>query len=352
MAKKAVFNDIEAALKQKRFQPIYFFFGREDFLIEELVRIIKAEAFHSAEDSNLNFTLLYGEEQTLGDVVSVASEYPMFSERRLVVVKSFDKLKKDRSREKQKAQTALFTEYLKNPLPSTILVLTTGKLDKATLSKEPFPLLQSFSYEFDQIQDAGRFAEERAKRYGWTLSPQAIKILVTFAGNSARELDAEIQKLSLFADGKSGEKILTDAEVLQTVGLSREYNVFELDKAIVAGDLRMASGIALMILEHEGEKTGLFAILNYLIMFFTRLWKLKMPAVQRMTHADIAKELGMYGSQAYFLKDYLSYTGRFSVLQIENALIALHEADLALKGILPIQDEKLLILSLMRKILT
>lgn len=352
MAKKAVFNDIEAALKQKRFQPIYFFFGREDFLIEELVRIIKNEAFQGAEDADLNFTQLYGEDHTLGDVVSIASEYPMFSERRLVAVKSFDKLKKERSREKQKVQTALFTEYLKNPLPSTILVLTAGKLDKAALSKDPFKLLNPFAYEFMPIRDAGGFAEERARRYGWALSPQAVKILVTFAGNSARELDAEIQKLSLFAYGKSGEKILTDAEVLQTVGLSREYNVFELDKAIIAGDLRMASGIALMILEHEGEKNGLFAILNYLLMFFTRLWKLKMPAVQRMTPADMAKELNMYGSQAYFLKDYLAYTRRFSVSQIENALLALHEADLALKGILPLQDEKFLMLSLMRKILS
>lgn len=352
MPVKASFNDLETAIRKKRFQPVYFFYGQEDFLVEELVGLLKANVFQGADEVNLNYTQLYGQDHSLGDVVSMASEYPMFSERRLVVVRAFDHLRKERTREKQQAQLALFESYLNNPLASTVLVLAASKLDKATLSREPYSLLKGMAYEFAPIKDPGSFVLDRAKRFGWHLTPDAVKMLVSFAGSSTRDLNTEVEKLMLYAEGKEGEKTLTDKDVIQTVGLSREYNVFELEKAVIARDLRQASGVAMMILEQEGLKDGIFAIVNYFTMFFTRLWKLQMPAVRRMSQPDMAKELGMYGGQVYFLKEYVNYAERFSLGDVENALIALHEADLKLKGIEASDDEKLLVLTLMRKILS
>ncbi|NTW48553.1 MAG: DNA polymerase III subunit delta [Chlorobiales bacterium] len=352
MSLKASFGDLETAIRKKRFEPVYFFYGQEEFLVEELIGLLKANVFRAADEVDLNYTQLYGHDHTLGDVVSSASEYPMFSEQRLVVVRAFDHLRKERTKEKQQAQLALFASYLKNPLASTVLVLAAAKLDKATLAKEPYPLLKEVSYEFAQIKDPGSFVLDRAKRFGWHLTPDAVKMLVSFVGTSARDLNTEVEKLALYAEGKAGEKTLTDKDVIQTVGLSREYNVFELEKAVASRDLRQASGMAMMILEQEGLKDGVFAIVNYFTMFFTRLWKLQMPSVRRMSQPDMAKELGMYGGQVYFLKEYMNYAERFSLGDIENALIALHEADLKLKGIDASDDEKLLVLTLIRKILS
>lgn len=351
MAKKNHFNDLETAFLNKRFQNIYLLHGEEDFLILELLKLLKRQAFNSMQEADYNYNVLYAETLSLGDIVSSASEYPMFSDRRLVVVRSFEKHKKERSREKQKAQQLQFFDYLNNPLETTILVLTAGTIDKTLWAKEPFASLKSHAYEFSALKDPAAFAEDRAKRYGWKLSPKALKILISFTGNSTREIDSELQKLALYAEEKS-DKTLSDSDVLNTVGLSREYNVFELDKALASHDLRMASGIALMIMERDGLKDGLFSIQNYLTTYFLRLWKLKMPAVQRMSPQDMCRELNLYGPQAYFLKEYVAYARKFSVEDIQAALHQLHLIDMSIKGILPNPEEKLLILKLMNKILS
>lgn len=352
MAQRNHFNDLETAFLNKRFKPVYLLYGQEEFLIVELLKIIKKHAFNSTEEAEYNYSVLYAESHSLGDIVSVASEYPMFSDRRLVVVRGFEKFKKERSREKQKNQNALFLNYLNNPLDTTVLVLTAGAIDKTMWPKEPFVSLKSLSFNFPAINDPAAFAEDRAKRYGWHLTPKALKILTSFTGNSTREIDSELQKLILYAEGQSKEKTLTDTDVLNTVGLSREYNVFELDKALASHDLRMASGIALMIMERDGLKDGLFSIQNYLVTYFFRLWKLKMPPVQRMTPQDMCRELNLYGPQSYFLKEYVAYAGQFSLDEIQQALHELHCIDLSIKGIVPNPEEKLLILRLMNKILS
>ena len=82
-----------------------------------------------------------------------------------------------------------------------------------------------------------------------------------------------------------------------------------------------------------------------------RLWKLSLPDVRKLPPTEIAKILGMYGKQEYFVKNYLTYTRSFSLQDTERAVAALRETDAALKGLLPYPDEKYLLLSLMQKLL-
>lgn len=354
MAKKASFNDLETAIKKGNIEPIYFFYGKEDFFIEELIERLKQKLCPTEADLATNYTALYGQDISVGDLLSAASSYGMFAERRLVVVKGFERIRKERTKDKLKAQMESLAAFVRSPMDSTVLVLAAGDLDKKDLAKEPYTLLESVSYEFGAMKDAAGFATERAKALGWTLLPDASKLLMQYVGGSVRDLAAELQKLALFADGRA-EKTLTAQDVMQTVGVSRDYNVFELEKAIYARDLRQASGIALMMLD-KGEEP--IAMLNFLTVSLMRLWKLQTPSVRLMSDGDAAKELGMYGGQAYFLRDYRSYAGAFSVSQIQSALIALHEADLELKGQGSLtatsadERDKLLMLVLLRKILS
>ena len=106
-----------------------------------------------------------------------------------------------------------------------------------------------------------------------------------------------------------------------------------------------------MIMDQEGQKEGLGNIVRFLTTFYIRLWKLSLPEVQQKPLAEIAKILGMYGKQEYFVKNYLAYCRSFSLQDTEHALIALKEADAALKGLLPYLDEKYLLLQLMQKLL-
>jgi len=154
-----------------------------------------------------------------------------------------------------------------------------------------------------------------------------------------------------YASSRSGEKKFTAADVYECVGISKTYNVFELEKAVAGRNLRLSSGISLMIMDREGQKEGLSNIVRYLTTFFIRVWKLSQPEVRAMSQSDMAKILGMYGKQEYFVKNYLAYTRSFSPSQTSRALLALKETDAALKGLLPYGDEKFLLLRLMQQLI-
>jgi DNA polymerase-3 subunit delta len=356
MSKTTVFSEIEAKLKKGKLDPIYFLYGREELLIEKLVSQIKEALLKKDKDAEINFSVLFAKDPnrpkplTLSDIISLAATMPMFSELRLVVVKDFDEIKKESTKEKQKAAFSELETYLQNPPPTTILVLTAGEIEKKELEKEPYSLLKSVSYAFPPLKeaDAALFAVDQANRYGWKLTDEAVQKLILFVGTSTREIDAEIRKIILYI-GIKHERIITDAEVMQVVGVSKEYNIFELQRAVVAKDLRQSSGMILMMMEKDTEP---LAIVGYLTSFFLKIWKLKQPEIQKMASNDAIREIGLFGNQAYYFNDYKSYADRVSTEEIENAILALGETDLALKGFSSISgDERFLMLSLMKKII-
>jgi DNA polymerase III subunit delta len=356
MPKKTSFSELHAAIQKGKLEPVYFFYGKEDFLVDELIAALKSKLFQTPHEAKTNTTVMYGgtgADKTIsfGDVISAASEYGMFAEKKLVIVRDFDKIRKP-SKEQQKPVYATLARYVESPLETTTLVLCGGELDKKDLTKEPYTLLDTVSYEMFAMRDLSGFASDYVARLGWRITPPALNMLVMYAGNSARDLGNELQKLVLYAEGRA-DKTLTDKDVADAVGVSKDYNVFELQKSIASKDMRMASGIALKILEKE----NLIVVVNALTVFFTRLWKLHSPVLQRMSESDAAKELGMFGGQSYFLKDYKQYASMFYPAQLENALLALHRADLTLKGIAVDgerrqADEQWLALELVRDILT
>ncbi|MDW8465827.1 MAG: DNA polymerase III subunit delta [Chloroherpetonaceae bacterium] len=348
MSRHASLSDFNRLFQKKKLEPIYFFFGEEDFLIEEALSALKSALFSSELEQAANTVVLYGPDISLGTIVSVASEYSMFSERRLVIVRQFEKVRKESSKDKQAAHLTEFLRYLQDPLPTTTLVLVAGALNRQELKKEPFMWLEKMSYEFAPLKSGAEFAEQYAARLGWRLTPEAARNLDIFVGNSTRELGSEIQKIINYV-GSRNDQTITGQDVLNVVAVLKEYDVFALQKAIAERDLRQASGIALKILEKEGT---LMPIINYFAAFFTKLWKLKSPAVLRMNDQDAAKEIGLFGGQIYFLKEYRRYAEVFSISDIERALLALHKADLALKGITPQLDEPLLTLDLIQKLVS
>lgn len=334
-----------------RLAPVYCFYGQEGFLKEEMAASIKAAAFDSEEDAACNTHVLYGPDLTLGELVGRASEYPMFSPRQLIIVRQFEKLKKTPGKEQQKLQEGKFTAYLQNPAEFTIMVLDAGQLDKKELDKPPFSLLKPWRREFPFIKNPDLFATERASQAGWEFDPDALKAFTAYIQPSSREICQEIDKLILFASSRNRDKRITAPDVYECVGISKTYNVFELEKAVAARNLRLCSGISLMIMETEGQKEGLMNIVRYLTTFFMRLWKLSQPGIERLPQGELARLLGMYGKQEYFVKNYLGYRHAFPAARAENALEALRETDAALKGMLPYPDEKYLLLRLMQRIL-
>ena len=332
-------------------RPLYFFHGPESFLKEELTDSIRKQAFPSGEEAAVNTTVLYGQDSVLGDIVSRASEFPMFTSRKLMVVRQFGKFKKTGSADKQKQHLEQFLRYIRNPADSTILILDADQLDRKEMQKSPFRELEPFRQDFPLIKNPDIFATERALQQGWEFEPEALKAFSVYIHPSAREIAREIEKLVMYASSRSDDRRITSTDVYECVGISKQYNVFELEKNLAEKNLRLCSGISLMIMEREGQKEGLMNIVRYLTTFYIRIWKLHSPEARRLPLAETAKLLGMYGKQEYFAKNYQQYATRFSLQETERAILALQQTDAALKGLEAYPDEKYLLLRLMQRLL-
>jgi DNA polymerase III subunit delta len=332
--------------------PIYLLYGPESFLKEEAAEMIKTAIFSTEADAACNTQIFYGSDLTLGELLSKASEYPMFTQRQLIVVRQFDKIKKSATKELQKQHEEKLTRYTEKPAEFTVLILDSDPVDKKDSEKSPFSALKKYRHEFPVIKAPDLFAYNRAKSFGWEFDADALKAFTAYIQPSAREICQEIEKIILYASArKEKKKQITAPDVYDCVGISRTYNVFELEKALADRNLRLCSGMSLMIMDQEGQKEGLGNIVRFLTTFYIRLWKLSLPEVQQKSQSEIAKILGMYGKQEYFVKNYLAYCRSFSLQDTELAIIALKEADAALKGLLPYPDEKYLLLQLMQKLL-
>jgi DNA polymerase-3 subunit delta len=344
-------ESLKKKIQSGKIDPVHFFTGPESYIKEELIGLIKTALFPSTDEAAFNTSVLYGPDLTLGELASKASEYPMFTEKKLLVVRLFDKIKRTGSKEQQKHNDERFASYLASPAGFTVLILDTDSSDRKELEKSPFGQLKSFRTDFPAIRNTDAFATERARTAGWDFDPDALKLFSAYVQPSSREIAHEIDKIILYASSKHSGNTIVSSDVFDCVGISKTYNVFELEKAIAERNLRLSSGISLMIMEHEGQKEGLGSIVRYLTTFFMRLWKLSVPSVQQLPQAAIAKILGMYGKQEFFVRNYLGYTKKFSVRETESAILALKETDAAMKGLIPYPDERFLLLRLMQKIL-
>lgn len=343
--------DLKKQIASGKIAPVYFFQGPESWLKEELETMLKAALFPSENEAALNTLILYGPDVTLGQILSAASEYPMFTEKKLLIVRQFDKLKKVTGKEQSNIQEESLQRYLADPASFAVLVLDADEVDKKELEKTPYKQLKPFRHDFPAVKNPDIFAAERAREAGWEFDAEALKTFAGYIEPSSRLICQELEKLTLYASDKRTERRITLDDVCECVGISRKYNVFELEKALVGKNLRLCSGIALMIMEQEGQREGIMNIVRYMTTFFMRIWKLQTPGMQQRTLQETAAMLGMYGKQEYFAKNYIGYARLFSPAETEKAILALRDADAALKGLIQSPDEKYTLLRLMQQIL-
>ncbi len=302
-----------AALKKGNFAPIYFFYGEEDFLIEECVQAILDTAVDPAM-KEFNLDVLQGNDIDGEKLLSVVTSYPMMAERRVVVVKDFDRVSgKD-----------ILESYIEHPSHTTVMVLAASSLD---LRKKPYPVLKKNAVcgEFKPLYDNETLAwiEARMKKLKRSIDPSAIALLHSYVGNSLRELSNEIEKL-MIAVGEKG--IIAEKDVRTVVGITKEFSVFELANKIGEKDISKALEISDRLI-NSGE--NIVPLLAALTSHFIKLWKVHDGVRQRKNETELAQIAGVH---PFFLKSYLAQCKKFSALEIENVFIILAEADLAAKS--------------------
>ncbi|HEY8399530.1 MAG TPA: DNA polymerase III subunit delta [Flavihumibacter sp.] len=302
--------------KRKNFRPVYWLEGEEDYYIDKIMH----EAEHnllSESEAGFNLTIFYGREANWADVVNACMRYPMFSDRQVVLLKEAQQMK----------DIDKLENYIANPLPSTILVVghkekkLDGRSKLAKLLKDKAELVQTKKLYENQLPG---WAEKLVQSKGFSIDQKACLLLVDHIGNDLSRIENEIDKLLINLGGRT---TITEDDIERYIGVSKEFNVFELQDAIARRDMPKALRIV-QYFEHNPKAGPIQMVLPALYNFFSRVFM-----VFGVRGSDEKLIASTIGASPFFVKDYIQCSQRYGYEGIERVLLLLHEYNLRSVGI-------------------
>lgn len=320
-------------IRAKRFAPVYLIYGDEPYYLDLIADQLEQVAIPVAEKS-FNQFILFGKDSDVGGVLNYARRYPFMAEQQLVIVKEAQQL----NGINDKANQQLLEDYALKPLSSTILMLCVNKEDGKSNIDERKAWVKAFGnkgvllgikklYE-NKIPD---WVGDYCRKQGAKISPKACQLLADNIGNDLKRLAGEIDKILL--NLHVGEEI-SATTVERLVGISRDYNVFELQKALVNRDIVKANRIA-DYFGRNPKDNPLVVILAQLYGYFAKV--LLVQASRDQSEKGLASVLGV---NPFFVKDYLQAARTFPIVKIADVIHALRRADARSKGIdTPVMSE-------------
>jgi DNA polymerase-3 subunit delta len=309
-------------LKKGIYHPVYFLQGEEPYFIDAIAGYIENNALAESE-RYLNQVILYGRDVTVPTILNHARRFPMMASRQVVIVREAQDIP-DLNRE---TGSKLLLAYLRQPVPSTILVFchkhkTLDKRKELGREVEKLPGSATFKKLYDNQLPA--FVKYYLQHVSMAADEEGIQLLCELVGNNLSRIVNEIEKIRIsFPSGQ----ILTADHVLNQVGVSREYNVFELQKALVRKD-RAAAYVILSYFEANPRRNPAIAVVAFLYTFYSRL--LMASSLRDSSEKTIISELKI---SPYAARDYSTALGNYSQQQILKNLQLICKADLQLKGV-------------------
>lgn len=307
---------IIADWKKGNFKPIYWLEGEEDYYIDKAINYAEQHILSESE-SSFNLSVFYGKDANWADIINACRRYPMFSERQVVVLKEAQQM-----RDVEKLES-----YVQNPLASTVLVISykEKKLDArkkfAKLIKENGVLFSSKKMYDSQLPE---WTQELLQQKGFTITQKGLALLVEHIGNDLSRMENEIDKLSVNLGKRT---TITEDDIEQYIGVSKEYNVFELQSALAAKDLARS----IQIIQYFGanpKAAPIQLILPSLYSFFSKVFMIF--GAGGGDEKSIAASIGV---NPYFMKDYTKAARLYTYPGVERALILLHTYNLKSIGV-------------------
>jgi DNA polymerase-3 subunit delta len=309
-------------LKARRYSPVYFLQGEETYYIDLISDFIEQNVLTDAE-KGFNQIILYGKDVTMAAVLTNARRFPMMAERQVVIVKEaqdIQDLNKD-------IGSKLLLDYLSKQVPSTVLVFChkNKNLDKRRelgkkIEKLATTLTTKKSYD-NQLPD---FVNEYVSEKKVSMEDKAVLALCEFVGNDLHRLANEIDKLIISL--AKGESISLE-HVMNQVGVSKEYNIFELQRAILTKDPLLSNKIV-NYFESNTRKNPIIPVVAFLYSFFSKL--LAASQAQDKSDKGLVSELKV---SPYAARDYTLALRQYSQQKIMDNISSLRDADLKLKGV-------------------
>ena len=313
----ASFEDLATAFRHGNVAPLYFLYGEEGFLIDELQEIALAHLLQPHE-RDFNLDVVFGPEATAQQVLAQCASYPMMAERRVVLVRGFESLDDNR----------LFTGYAEQPNPTAVVLLCCRS--KPNLSHHPYRALKKHAVwaEFEPLKDRALpgWVEARFRMAGVQTESGAAQMLAEMAGPDLRTVSGEVEKLVTYIGGR--ERVTRD-DVIRAAGHSRDANVFELQKSIGQGDAGRALQIVAELLGQASNRRGeAIRMVALLASYVRKLWKVTACREQGVPEREMARQVGV---SPFYVREYLTAERRLGPA-LPRALDALLAADTELKG--------------------
>ncbi len=303
-------------MKAGRFSPVYFLSGEEAYFIDAITDYIVEHALNE-NDKAFNQVVVYGKDTDMPGIISLARKYPMMAEKQLVVVKEAQSIKSLEGLEK----------YLAAPLLSTILVFAYKykPIDKRTRAAkilgEKFVLFESKKIREDQMP---AWVIQYGAGKGLKIDEKAAALLVEFLGNDIGKAVSEIEKLKLVLP--AGSKNITPDVIEKNIGISKEFNNFELSKALAFRDVLKANRIIRYFASNPRNNPAVVTLAT-LFSYFVKV--LTFHALKDKSRDNAARALGI---SPFFLIEYQRAAATYPLGKTKAIISMIREYDFKIKG--------------------
>lgn len=318
MAKEVTYEEIVRNLRNKVYAPVYFLMGEEDYYIDRISDYIINTVLTDTE-KEFNLTVLYGSDTDIATIINAAKRYPMMSKYQVVAVREAQALR----------NLDELVYYLQKPLESTILVMCYkhGALDrrkKLVAELEKAGVL----FESKKLKDAQLpgFITSYLKRKQVEIEPKASEMMAEFVGTDLNRMAGELEKLVITLP--AGQRRITPEQIERNIGISKDYNNFELRNALIEKDVLKANRI-IKYFEENPKNNPLQVTLAVLFNFFANL--MLVYYAPDKSDRGIAAHLGL--RSPWQAKDYENAMKRYTGVKVMQIVGAIRQCDAKSKGV-------------------
>jgi DNA polymerase-3 subunit delta len=304
-------------IKNGNIKPIYFLMGEEPYYIDKISDFIENNVL-AEEEKGFNQMVLYGRDVSIDDIVGNAKRYPMMAERQVVIVKEAQDL--SRSIEK-------LVLYAENPQPTTVLVVN-YKYKKIDKRKALYKTLKKIGVVYESKKLYENQVAEWIRRVlspkGYSISPKAAQMLVEFLGTNLSKINNELEKLQLII---SKDQQITPELIEENIGISKDFNNFELRKAVGERNVVKVHQIVNYFADNPKDNPMVVTV-SLLYNFFSQL--LHLHGLNDRSPRAIASSLRI---NPYFVNEYVNAARNYPMKKVSAVIATLREFDVKSKGV-------------------
>ena len=317
--KTVTYESIMRELAEGKYQPVYYLHGEESYYIDKISDYIAEHALQP-EERDFNQTILFGSDVSASVIADTCRRYPMMAERQVVIVKEAQNLKNTEALEK----------YMKQPMKTTVLVLChkNGKIDGRR--REYVKAIQQAGILFESAKlrdrDLPAFIEKYLKRQNVSIDPKSTQLISDAIGADLSRLTSELDKVMISLPEE--DRRVTPQVVEDQIGVSKDFNGFELRDAIVNRNIFKANQI--MNYFDKNPKAG--SIYSFLPMMFNYFQNLMLAYYSpKKTQEGIAEWLELRSPWA--AKDYMTGMNNYTGVKVMQIISKVREIDAKSKGL-------------------